>query len=284
MAGLNFSSGLGRSLDLRYASNRFAVALGFGALFSYVAVAAFDGRFGFSQAGAASIAVFLAWAIGRELDPDRPVVAAVAGLGAYGAAFFGLPAALVTYAALIAARGVAGTTGRSIKHGDLIGVAAAGFGSGGAVWSWPIALVMFVWLKSAPDVGRRRWWAIAALTVGFTSGWYLGDLDAMTVTPRAILMSTVVVIATVMATVSVVVTTSTDSGRAAISAMRVRYARLATGVIVVSAITIGGEEVVWQVAPVTAAIVATGALGAARWIRLADVRSAGSTRGPSAGR
>ena len=252
-----FASGFGRPIDWRYASNRFAIATWVVSLAVYLALAWWDERFTYLGAVAASVAVFLAWTIGRELDPGHTSVAGLAAMGSFGVVFIGAPAALVVFGALIAVRAVAGTTGRAMRWGDLAALGAAGFASGGAVWSWSIAIVLFAWLKAGPHVGPRRWWGVVALGVGFVAGWYFGELDPIVFSAESALLAVGVVVVTMLAMVTVSTPGRTDSGKTDISATRVRLARGAAGAVCFSAVVLGGRDALIQVGPVSCVLVAT---------------------------
>jgi len=73
---------------------------------------------------------FLAWAIGRELDPDRPWTAGVAAVLAAGMIGAGVPSLLVSGAVLLAARVTARTTGLAPRITDLGAVAGFAFLAG----------------------------------------------------------------------------------------------------------------------------------------------------------
>ena len=68
----------------------------------------------------AGIAVFLAWALGRELDPDHDWSALIAELGTF-ALWFTLPSSAgLLFATLISVRLITRSTGRSPSRGDVI--------------------------------------------------------------------------------------------------------------------------------------------------------------------
>lgn len=75
---------------------------------------------GLLDAFGAGIAVFLTWALGRELDPDHDSSALVAELGAF-ALWFWLPSSAgLLFATLIPTRLIVRSTGRAPTRGDLI--------------------------------------------------------------------------------------------------------------------------------------------------------------------
>lgn len=256
MASPVLTSGIGRHFDWRYASNRFAFAVSATALALFVGFAWFEERFTFAGAVAAAVCVFMAWAIGRDIDPDHTSTAGIACVSAVVVAFAGAPAALVVFAALIAVRGVSGVTGRTLRWGDLAAFAVSGYASGGSVWSWSIALIIFAWLKVDEGAGRRRWWAMGSLGLGFGVGWYLGDLDPISVSSLQLLLALGGAAVSGVAIVRVSGVSRTDSGKSQVSVTRIRLARLGAGVIVVAAVLLGGTEALLDVGPVACALAA----------------------------
>jgi hypothetical protein len=122
-----FRSGITRGFDLAYPSNRFVLAAtpAIGALTGLATLVRGDGwgaafANGFSAGGAA----FVAWALARELHPDRTWVAAVAALVAPWGLLRTGPDLLASAAVLLGARVVAGTTGRGLRWFD-VGLFAA---------------------------------------------------------------------------------------------------------------------------------------------------------------
>lgn len=136
---------LGRSVDLNYPSNVFAVAGSAVAGTLAFGVSLGDG---FPTAAAGGIVVglaaFVAWAIGRELDPDHPAAAAVALVIAGAAALFDRPALLAVFGVLLAARLAVGSTGlrpTPIDRAVLVAVAVA---LGTQAVAWPALVVLVV--------------------------------------------------------------------------------------------------------------------------------------------
>lgn len=264
---------VGRSIDISRSSNRFAVALTFVAACLYGAFAVWSTRFDYFEAAVATIGVFLAWAIGRELDPQHPSVAALAGVATLGAGFLGIPAGLVCFAALVTVRLTAGTTGRWLKPIDVPVFAVVGFASGGAVWYWPIALILFMWLRSSPHAGPRRWWGVGALAIGFVTGWFIGNLDPVELSLKGAVIGFALAVVCVVAVSSVTVDVYDDAGRGTLSEHSVRLARAAAGVIVVCPVVLGGQAAIWNVAPISCALIATALVVVARAVRLMDRHS-----------
>ncbi len=142
-------SPLGRPLDPAYPSNMFAIAgsIALAALFAaaeLIGVAALASPFW--VAGGAG---FMAWAIGRELDPDNPLSAAVALVMAGALSFVVQPSLFLAAGVLIATRVMAQTVGlalRPLETATLVGGAGFLAGSGIAAAAVP-ALVATVWIR-----------------------------------------------------------------------------------------------------------------------------------------
>ncbi len=119
-----------RPLDVSHASNRFAVAVSIATVAVawplLVFVADSGVLAGLGRAVSLGVGAFLAWAIGRELDPDRPNSARVAGALFAGLAWLGTPQVAAVLVLLLAVRIVARTTGRPPTTPDLVALTAIG--------------------------------------------------------------------------------------------------------------------------------------------------------------
>jgi hypothetical protein len=178
-------SSLSRAIDLRYPSNRVAVAVaGLAAVAAYLLP--LDAR-SLVRAGLVGVGAFLAWALGREIDPDRAATAnaaAVAGAGL--GVLLETPAAGALYLLVVTARVLARTTGLPPTTGDLVlnGALAAVFARTPAGWAAGMtlayALVADVSLpRPAPRV-ELGWAAAIAAAVSVVAG-VSGALGAWTV-------------------------------------------------------------------------------------------------------
>ncbi|MEZ5175475.1 MAG: hypothetical protein R2823_04635 [Acidimicrobiia bacterium] len=248
--------GLGRGMDMRFVSNRivaggFLVALG-----GFVTAAAIGGRLSYLEAVGSAFAVGIGWAIGRELDPDRAHVASLAMLAAATGAIVARPDVLVCAAALLTLRMVTGSVGRFLGPTDLLLVALVGFGSGGALWAWPIGIVAFAALRSAPEFGPLRWWAVGVLTVSFVTGWYRADLAPVTITGETALIAAGCLVAAALSMIRVVAVSPTDRAGGSIEVRRVRLSRLSAASLVGVAALVGGVDAFWAIAPVGGAVAA----------------------------
>jgi hypothetical protein len=166
-------SGLGRPIDPSYPSNLYAVAAMFaaGAAGSVVAFVAGSGvpeslGWGVLTGGAA----FLAWAIGREIDPDRTSTAAVAAPLAAAAVAAGRPSLWSAAAALLAARVLVRSTGVPPKPADLATVTVVAAGAAGtSAAGLPVGLIAAAGLvldRILPRPAPRRVVAGGAIAAG----------------------------------------------------------------------------------------------------------------------
>lgn len=164
---------LGRPIDLRYSSNRFAVAAA-----AVFAGAAFFLDAPFIQVGGAA---FLAWALARELDPDRTLTANLAALTGGGAAILLDGASLgALYLLLVAARVLTRSTGLSPRSGDLAVHVVVGAFVARATVGWAAAMVLAAALAldaTVPPAAKRpqlAWagaLAVIATVVAALTGW-----------------------------------------------------------------------------------------------------------------
>ncbi len=158
------SSALGRPLDPRYRSNVIAAvgALAAGSIFLLLSLV-FDASLAASPVGAAG-AVFLSWAIAREIDPDSNQSAYMAMAVAFFASSFMAPSLLLGFGILIGTRLISATVGLPLKNTDLMALVAIG-ALMGLGWT-SLAGVMAVAAGTLlADGFSRRSWATALLTM-----------------------------------------------------------------------------------------------------------------------
>lgn len=252
-------TGFGRHMDPRLPSNRFAGLISFIALVALGAAAVMYGWEPWRAFGGA-IGVFVAWAIGRELDPDHTATAALASVAALGLAFVAPPDLWVSGAILIAARLVAGTVGARIKVGDVLVLALLGYISGGAVWLWPIGVGILAWLLVAPEVGRLKWSGVGFLVVGFVVAWYVAPIQPLLVDTGGLIAAGAVLLVGLVSLIRCSASARTDARTGTVSSLRIRLARAATTLFTVCAIAGQDLDAFWDVAPAVAAIAATAAI------------------------
>jgi hypothetical protein len=262
MADYHEITGLGRTLHPEIPSHR--VAFG-GAVVAFAVL----GVWSFSRsdltlfgAAAGAVAVFLGWAVARELDPDTTGVAAVALALSFAAAMFVVPSALVTGIALITLRVIAGTVGAALSRFDLPVVVVVGMLCVLDPVSWIMGLALAIGLWSAPEVGSLRRIGLVALAVGIACGIGFGawqgtlGVGETEVTGTAYALAAAGALAMVFAAQPLPVTSPTDAGGEIVDARRIRLARVAAGSFVMWAAVMGGVDGFWSIGPVFAALVA----------------------------
>lgn len=256
MAGHDLITGLGRSIEPRLRSHRVAFA---GALTSsvvYAGIAAVYDR-PTTDAFIAGVAVFIAWAIGRELDPDRPNTGAWAMPFAFAALVYDMPSALAAAIALLGVRVVAGTIGARVTWLDVGALALIGFGSGSEQVLWIVGLVIGMWLLSAPEVGSLRYVALGALVVGLLAGAWFAEPVSVEITQDAYLLAALGGAVMMLAMKPSVMISKTDARTGPIDVSRVGLARKVAGSFLMWAAVMGGVAGFWMISPVLAALTAT---------------------------
>ncbi len=137
---------LGRPLDFRYPSNIFAAGMSVVGGMVGGLLALSDNREGFGVvyfALVASLSVFVAWALTRELDPDYPASAGVAS----GVALAGIilwqpePNLIGLYLMLVLLRGLIRTVGIPLRFGDMV-LLVFGAGVVAMTNAWILGLVV----------------------------------------------------------------------------------------------------------------------------------------------
>lgn len=270
---------LGRPIDPRVASNRYAVIAAALAAVAAGAVAAIGGGDPLGWAVRGGLAAFLAWAVGRELDPDRPRAAALAAPLGLAALAAGKPSLFAVAAVLLAVRIGVRTTGLWPSRVDLVAMAAlaalAGWQLHG-VWAG-IGLAGMLALdtrlpRPAPprSLAGGAAAAVAALAAaavgdGFAGGWALPDVAESLVLGGGALA--------VLALRSHPPESTGDYTGVTLDAVRLRAGRLVAVAVLAATALAGGGAGVAALAPVWAAFA-----GAA----LVDV--AGRVAGARAGR
>lgn len=257
------SSALGRHFDFSLGSNRIAI---FGSVGAFVVLSVrsmIDADLSIVGAAAASVAVFLGWAIGRELDPDRVGVATVAMALSLVFALYATPSAMMTAAAMLALRMVVGSVGSPVSMIDVGVIFVLGALAGSDAVLWIVGIAIAMWLLSAPEVGPRRRIAIIAFAFGLVGGlgyaWWQsgGPGSTVEVTGAAYVLAAVAAVAMLVAARPPRVTTFDDRGSFVISTDRVRLARLAAGSFSMWAAVMAGVAGFWMIGPVFGALLAT---------------------------
>lgn len=210
-----------------------------------------------SDSGVAAVAVFLAWAVGRELDPDRPQVGLWAMPVAFAALIYDLPSALASAAALVAIRVVAGTTGGPVTWVDVVALAFVGFLAGSDPVLWIVGLTLVIWLLTAPEVGGLQIVAMSALGIGIGIGVWLAEPDAAEITQDAYLLAAFAGGVMMLAMTPKSMTSVTDTRSGPLSVYRVGLARKTAGAFIMWAAVMGGVAGFWTLSPLLAALIAT---------------------------
>lgn len=262
-------SSLARPVDIRHASNRFALlAAGVGLVVGVVATLLLTdlGILASLWRGISyGVGAFLAWAVGRELQPDVPAAARYAVFAYAVAAWTGPPSLAAVVAALVAARIVVRTSGRPPTRWDLAAVVVVA----GIAAAAPVGFVVALGLAYAlyvdtrlPDPGpagdqhlATTATALIAVVVTLASGSFWTDWRGPD------LLEAVVVLAA-LATIAVFrvgpVSSTGDLDRQPLRAERVAHARRLTLGVVVAAILWAGAGSVGALAPVLAALIGLG--------------------------
>jgi hypothetical protein len=223
-----------------------------------------DGVFDLAAAVTAGVAVFLAWAIGRELDPDRPASADIAMVLALPAFFGGEPSLVAAAITLFAVRILAGTVGRRLFLTDGLVLIGAGAAGGLSPEAWPAVLALAAvvgWDRSLPMVfslAIAGAGIAAALATGPDVTRTFGTLSGLAV--AAALLAALVRVPQIVAL--------PDSGAGTIHAGRVTAARI----LAASVVTFGSvltPDGAWAVAPVIAALIGVGVVSIVRPVEAA---------------
>lgn len=266
---------LARPIDVRYASNRLALTAlvaGFvlGTVLTLVltdatVVDALLAGLGYG------VGAFLAWAIGREVDPGDDRAARLAVLAYAVVAFAGRPELAAVAAVLVAVRIVARTTGRAPTPVDLAAlVVLAGIaGATAAGFMAACALTLALWLDTrrdddphmTPQLAAAGVAFVAAFAVTLITGAFLSGWDGPTP------FDAVVVIVTALAATRmrvVIADTTADLTREPLDPVRVRRGQQLAAATAAVGILWTGFQGVGALGPVLAAMVGA---GAAAWLR-----------------
>lgn len=242
---------LGRTIDLRYPSNRFAVVAS--AVVGIVTglAASGDGRSRAAAGATAVVAAFLSWALGRELDPDRTTTANVACVaGGLAAGAFGGVGIGALYLLLATVRVTVGTTGRSPTAIDLAGhlILAVFVARTPAGWAagivFAFALARDLGLPDPAPPWQMGWSAATAVAVSVMAG--VSGRGADWIAPSAsdwILVAVGLAGAALLAPPEATRST-TDLTGAPLSPARLRWGRgLGSAVLVLAAVAAGGNGI-----------------------------------------
>ena len=256
---------MGRDLDIRVQSNRFAIAVTFvaGAVGS-VTEWARDGfevvpmlGAGFTAGGAA----FLSWAVARELDPDRNLtgyLAAPIGLGVW---FFDPPGLLIAGCVLLAARTLADTTGGRLIAADLAAVVAlavvTGLRPGGVIAASALGVAVVADCRLAGHDSPMQYGAGIAAVVGaaVAAVVWADALEFTSLSAVGVLLAAAAAAAGSLTPIGTVSSIG-DITRKPLVPSRIRWARLMAVGFVVGYVALGGTNGITTAGPAAAALVA----------------------------
>ena len=258
---------LGRFIDLRHSSNRFVVAAaGLGGITTGVVGLAVGESDWFLWAFRVAAAIFIGWALARELDPDHPVSASIAAVASGAAVALGAPEIGAMAGFIIAIRIVTRSTGISAHPWELAAVALfAGYLSLSAS-GWPAAIVLIaaLWIDGGHDHWRHpasRWAAIGATV--------LASVGTLVATPLSVSiggvgMAEFVYAVGVLASIVAVrladrPTATGDHDRQPLSLSRLKAGRILAGLGLALAALLTATDPAGY-APLWAAVVATAAV------------------------
>lgn len=261
---------LARAIDVRVPSNRFVLlASALAAAIGLVATLATSSDATVLDAVGRGlrygVGAFLAWAIGRELDPDQPRAAALAVLVYLPAMALGTPALAALAAVLLAARVTLRSTGASPTIPDLValvvlaGVAAST--AAGLVAAFGLAYAIHA-DRHLPRPAPDRPHEIAALATAVVA-LAVTVVTASSLTGwRGLGVGEVVWLVLVVAAVwrlprPVTLTTTDDRGARTLERQRLVHARRLVVVTLGAAVVWAGGDAVPALAPAGAALIGT---------------------------
>jgi hypothetical protein len=251
---------LPRMVDPRYPSNRLML-VGAGVTGLAVGLAVLLGADLKAGPLAAAVGIFLAWAMARELDPDRPTSAAIAmPISLVLVLTVGPPALLVTFGVLLGLRITAGTVGTPLRPLDFVTIvglsAALGTSMVGAVG----AAAMIIGVLVAEERRQRGIAIAAASAVTFIAVALLSGVEFARIEPTAIEWITVglAITATLLVIPAATPTSETDRHTGTVNRDRVTGARLVAGLAILAGFAVAGASgVIATAATVAAALIGT---------------------------
>jgi hypothetical protein len=251
---------LGRPFDLRSTSNWIGllgpvvVALG-----SIGADVARGDAPELLEAGWTAIAAFLAWATARELDPDRPHTATLA-MGLAGVAAIVGPwevPLVISAAALLGLRVLAGTVGGELKPVDLVVISGLAVYAGTGIEGWVVVLLLVLGLLDSRPAGYL--YALPVILIGGGLAAYLAgvELPGSSMSDEVYVWGLVTIAAIPLAVRTTRIRARTDIFDHPIRWPNVRAARVMAGFVVVGGLLASTADEVVLVIPALAALVAT---------------------------
>lgn len=259
-----------RWLDLRLPSNRFVVLaalVAFGAVLGYELYAGAEMAAGLLEAALAAGAIFLAWALGRELDPDEPASAGAATIGAVLLLAGGEPNLAASLSVLVALRIVVRTTGRTPTALDLLFVTGLAAFTARTADGFPASLALPAALLVDHLLAKPRgalWAGLAAAVAALAAAFYFGTIIPAPIAPSPLEWGLLGLAALAILTLRVPAPRSRDDRRAPLSRQRLKLATVLAGAVGVATALFAGGHAVWALLPVWAALAAVALTRTAR--------------------
>jgi hypothetical protein len=253
-----------RLVDFRRASNRFialATLIVSGSAFGY---GLYEGRSlleAVARAAQLGIGVFLAWAIARELDPDRPESATAATLIGAVLLFTGSPRLGGVLAVLLVMRIVLRSPGRPPTVVDLIFLVGLAAYNLPTPLGLPAAVALGIALVAdlrLPEPAPARV-AIAGVVIALgaiAGGIYFGSFGIDWAEPSGLELVFLVLVGLALATLRVPAPASTDDRRSPLSRSRLVWATWLGVSAGVATVVLTGGAAVPKLSPVWAALIA----------------------------
>ncbi len=214
-----------------------------------------SGAIDFGTGLSTAMAVFLAWAIARELDPDDPRSAALAMAFTLAIALLSEVAAAGAALVLLATRLIVGSVGRRLKPADYVVLVGAAAFAGTRPELWPAAALLAAGLLLAHPTGSKLA-SLAAATGAFYVAFAWSAAPETNLHLEALAVVAFAVLASLASVPPATVASRADSGLYVISTNRVALARVATGAVAAASVvlTTGSLPTVAPLLAVMAAI------------------------------
>jgi hypothetical protein len=204
-------------------------------------------------------AAFLSWAIARELDPDRPGTATLAMTLAAVAVILGPweTSLVISAAALLGLRVLAGTVGGYLKPIDLVVFVGLAVFAGMRIEGWVVVLLLVLGILDSRPPGYEL--AIPAILIGAAAAGYVMDagLPDNQMADEVSLWGLIAITAIPLSVRAVRIRSRTDIFDHPIRWPNVRAARVMAGFVVVGGLLASDADAVVLLSPVLAALVAT---------------------------
>jgi hypothetical protein len=230
-------SALGRPIDRNYSSNVLAVGIAAGTAILFGAYNLIAAEPLASSWVEGSVGVFLAWAIGRELDPDRNISASLAMAVAFLSALAAAPSMLFSFGLLLAVRLSTGSPGVGMKWVDMVVVVVVGglLGTAAIPFAALPAIAIGVLIVEG---GSRRGMLVAGLVT--LSGVLVAVMTGPWVVERGLAVTSIALVAVVVLATGLTVPaadpqSTADIGGVPLLGWRVTVSRVVAGATVLAA-------------------------------------------------